>query len=136
MKSWFKKTFQTITAKKYLEVAQRLMDAGIQTDGCTSPFKTYIHRWLNKARLICAAHDYGGRNMIVGVRPGWHNNVHFLKANWHCGNYVWGVISFLATLPYAVVYYDLNIKIGMVVFYIFIPFACLVSYLAYLKYFL
>lgn len=122
-----------ISAKKYLEAAKALIKQGEPTDGCTLPFKEYIHRWFKKSKLICAAHDFGSRGLIEGVRPGWHNNMHFIKANWHCGHYVWGVISFIATLPYAIVYYNLKIKVPMAVFYSFLTFASGVGYLIYLE---
>ena len=102
-----------ISSKKYLERAKALLDSGSYTDGCTTPFKNYIHRYLKKAFLFCAAHDYGSLGLIEGVRGGWHNNLHTLIAHWSQANplyWIWGTIVALVTLPWVVFRRDLNQK--------------------------
>lgn len=94
-----------ITIADYLEQAQTHVDVGQYTDGCTTPFKNYIHKWLEKSHLLCAAHDFGSLGLIDGVRPGWHNNwvtwlAHMTQSNpiyW-----AWGTIIAIATLPWVV----------------------------------
>lgn len=94
-----------ISVTNYLMQTRALIKAGRHTDGCTTPFKTHIHRWLSESHLLCAAHDYGSLGYITGVRSGWHNNLHTLRA--HCTQsnpiyWVWGVIVSLITLPWVV----------------------------------
>lgn len=94
-----------ITVKQYLDKTAELLSKGQRTDGCTSPFKTYIHRWLSHARVLCAAHDFGGEGLIPGVRPGWHNNwitwlTHISQPNpvyW-----IWGTVVAVVTLPWVI----------------------------------
>ena len=95
-----------------------LLSIGTSTDGCTSPFKNYIHKYIKNSKLICQGHDFGGRGLIVGIKPGWDNNVMFLKANWFEGNFIWGIISFLFTLPYAVVRHNIGIPVNVYLFHI------------------
>jgi len=111
----------------YLNDTQALIDSGNKSDGCTMPFSSWLHKQVNNSKLICTAHDFGSRGLIEGVKPGWHNNTMFLKANWQHGNYIWGTLSFTATLPYALVRYNLGWKIGVVPFHALIVFTLVVG---------
>lgn len=98
-------------ARDYLNLAKGLT-AVVPSDGCTTPFKTYIHRWLEQSRLLCAAHDYGALGYIDGVRPGIHNNWMTLKAHWYMSNpvyWIWGTVVSVVTLPWAI--WRRNLKI-------------------------
>ena len=89
----------------YLKQTNALLDVDQYTDGCTSPFKTYIHRYLKRAHELCAAHDFGSLGYLTVVRPGWHNNLitwyaHMIESNpvyW-----LWGTIVAVVTLPWVV----------------------------------
>lgn len=118
-----------ISVKKYLDEAQDLVDKGEPTDGCTMPFAGWIHKNINNSKLICAAHDFGSRGLIKGVRPGWHNNVVSFKANRQHGNYLWSDLMFIATLPYALVRYNLGWEIGVAPFHSLLAFIGLIIYL-------
>lgn len=122
-----------ITTKDYLERTQELLDAKWYTDGCTSPFKTYIHRWLKKSHLLCAAHDYGNLKYISGVRPGLHNQLHTLIAHFSQPNpiyWLWGIVVSIATLPWIVWRRDLGITFfPMGAFHAFFGMIGLVTYL-------
>lgn len=101
------------TVADYLSQTRMLLDSNQYTDGCTIPFKTYIHNWLSKSYLLCAAHDFGSLGYITGVRAGWHNNIitwltHMSETNpiyW-----VWGTVVALFTLPWVIWRRNLNIK--------------------------
>jgi hypothetical protein len=100
-----------ISTENYLEQTQSLLDNGEYTDGCTSPFKNYIHKWLDKSKLLCAAHDFGSLGKIIGVKAGWRNNLQTLLAHFAQSNpiyWIWGLIVALATLPWVVFRRDLN----------------------------
>ena len=93
------------TVGNYLAQARQLLRDKRHTDGCTTPFKTYIHRWLRKSHGLCAAHDYGSLGFISGVRPGWHNNWVTWLAHMDEGNpvyWAWGTIVATVTLPWVV----------------------------------
>lgn len=113
-----------ISIKYYLSQAQQLIDSGKYTDGCTTPFKNYIHRWLKKSFLLCAAHDFGSLGYIEGVRPGWNNNwITWLAhmANWNPIYWVWGTIVVLITLPWVIWRRNLNkTSIPFIMFHIII----------------
>ena len=126
-----------ISVKNYLAQAKKLLDSGAYTDGCTTPFKTYIHRWLKKSRLLCAAHDYGGLGFIEGVAPGWQNNWYTWLAHLSQPNpiyWLWGTIVAVWTLPWVVWRHNLGIRviesavefnlfqIGLIVLYLLIKF--------------
>lgn len=112
-----------ISTQTYLRRTEILLKHGQYTDGCSTPFKTFIHRWLKKSRMLCAAHDFGSLGLIQGVQPGWQNNVQTLIAHWSQGNpvyWVWGTIVAVATLPWVVWRRNFNIDlIPIVPFHIF-----------------
>ncbi|MDH5612229.1 MAG: hypothetical protein OEY66_07215 [Gammaproteobacteria bacterium] len=121
-----------ISTTNYLSQTQSLLDLDEYTDGCTTPFKTFIHRWLKKSRVLCAAHDFGGRGLIKGVRPGWHNNLHTLIAHWSQPApiyWVWGSVVAFFTLFWAVWHHDWGINffdlVGFHVFLLMIIAVCL-----------
>ena len=91
--------------RRYLFEANNLLRARNYTDGCSTPFKTYIHRWLSHSHDLCAAHDYGSLGLITVARPGIHNN--FITWLAHMSQaapvyWVWGTIVALVTLPWVV----------------------------------
>ena len=95
----------------YLSQANILLRSGRYTDGCTTPFKTYIHRWLSHSRDLCAAHDYGSLGFIDDVNPGIHNNLITWFAHMSQAApvyWVWGTIVALVTLPWVVWRRNLN----------------------------
>ena len=94
-----------MNTETYLKQAQSLLDSGQRTDGCTMPFKTYVHRWLAKSKLFCAAHDFGSLGLIAGVSPGWHNNWMTFLAHISQPNpvyWVFGLLVSVVTLPWVV----------------------------------
>lgn len=98
----------------YLYETKRLLLSDHFTDGCTTPFKTYIHRWLSHSHELCAAHDYGSLGYIDGVNPGIHNNLITWFA--HMSRpapvyWVWGTIVALVTLPWVVWRRNLGITV-------------------------
>ncbi|MCH9712740.1 MAG: hypothetical protein K0U20_08970 [Proteobacteria bacterium] len=115
-------TFYTV--RSYLRETQNLLTAGKYTDGCSTPFKTYIHRWLSHSHDLCAAHDYGSLGLITVARPGWHNNLitWFAHMSQTAPVYwVWGTIVALVTLPWVVWRRNLCIKlIPAIPFHIFL----------------
>ena len=120
---------------EYLLKAQELLDAGQGTDGCTTPLKTFIHRWLSKSRLLCAAHDFGGLDLIVNTKPGWHNNLITWLAHISQTNpvyWIWGTIVALFTLPWVVWRRNLGIKsLKILGFHVILLTLVLVSILIY-----
>jgi hypothetical protein len=103
-----------MNVEDYLLKTKELLKAKKYTDGCTTPFKTYIHRWLTCARLLCAAHDFGSLGLITGVRPGWHNNWMTWKAHLSQSNpvyWIWGTVVALVTLPW--VFWRRNLGIAI-----------------------
>jgi hypothetical protein len=107
----------TVTTLDYLKAAQVLIAGGEESDGCTVLFSSLVHKYLSNSALICAAHDFGSRGIINGVSPGFHNNVLFFRANWGSRHYIWSVLSFVLTLPYAVIRYNIGLRIGVTVFH-------------------
>lgn len=102
-----------MVVKDYLAQAKALLASGEYTDGCTTPFKTYIHRWLKKSYLLCAAHDFGGKGLIKGVAAGWENNLMVWLAHMANANpvyWVWGTIVAVWTLPWVVWRHNFGIK--------------------------
>lgn len=126
-----------ISVSLYLEQARSLMQRGEYTDGCSTPFKTYIHRWLNQSMLLCAAHDYGNLGLIPGVNPGIHNNWMTLLAHLSQPNpiyWLWGIIVAVATLPWSIWRRNLGIKfIPAIPFHAFLLLAGVVAYLMYIS---
>ncbi len=93
------------TVNDYVSEARILLRAKHYTDGCTTPFKNYIHAWLSHSRELCAAHDFGSLGLITDVRPGWHNNLITWLAHMSQAApvyWVWGTIVALVTLPWVV----------------------------------
>ena len=109
------------TVEGYLFETQALLRSGGFTDGCSTPFKNYIHMWLSHSHDLCAAHDYGGLGLITVARPGWHNNLLTWLAHMSQAApvyWVWGTIVALVTLPWVVWRRNFNIKlIPLPVFY-------------------
>ncbi len=107
---------------RYLFEANNLLRARNYTDGCSTPFKTYIHRWLSKSYNLCAAHDYGAMGLITVARPGLHNNLVAWLAHMSQRNpvyWLWGTVLSLVTLPWAVFRRDLNQKwLPLIPFYV------------------
>lgn len=101
------------TVKDYIAQTRWLLYDEKYTDGCTTPFKTYIHRWLNSSRLLCSAHDFGSLGYIKGVNPGIHNNF----VTWLAHMYerapvywIWGTVVAIVTLPWVVWRRNLGIE--------------------------
>ncbi len=110
---WAVKVFAFKTVTAYLEQAHLLLLEGRYTDGCSTPFKNYIHAWLKHSHDLCAAHDYGSLGFITIARPGWHNNWLTWLAHMSQSNpvyWIWGTIVALATLPWVVWRRNLGIK--------------------------
>ena len=105
-------TFRTVS--QYLFEANFLLRAKNYTDGCSTPFKNYIHRWLSHSHDLCAAHDYGSLGLITVARPGWHNNLITWFAHMSQRNpvyWVWGTIVALVTLPWVVWRRNLGVEL-------------------------
>ena len=112
--------FAASKVASYLLNVDVLLRIGQYTDGCTTPFKNYIHAWLSKSHLLCAAHDFGSLGFISGVRPGWHNNLITLFAHMTQRNpvyWVWGTIVTLITLPWVVWRRNWGIKTPFLLFH-------------------
>ena len=107
---------------RYLDQTEALLSVDQYTDGCSSPFKTYIHRYLTYSHTLCAAHDFGSLGYIDGARPGWHNNLITWLAHMSQRNpvyWVWGTIVALFTLPWVVWRRNFGIKaVDYVGFYV------------------
>jgi len=121
-----------ITVKNYLSQAQALLDSNEYTDGCS--LTQFMHKILSKAKILCAAHDYGGLGKIDGVRAGWHNNLHNLLAHFSQSNpfyWLWGIVVFIFTMPWVVWKRDLKMSFPQDAsgFYIFLMFACYVTWM-------
>ncbi len=101
-----------ITIKSYLEQTQSLLDKGEYTDGCS--MSQFMEKVLSKAKLLCAAHDFGNLSLIDGVRPGLMNQFYSLAAHFMNTNpayWLWGLIVFTFTLPWIVWRRELGIEI-------------------------
>lgn len=106
--------------RQYLFEANNLLRARNYTDGCSTPFKTYIHRWLSHSHNLCAAHDYGNLGKITVARPGWHNNLITWLAHMSQAApiyWVWGTIVSVVTLPWSV--WRRNLGITFIPFILF-----------------
>ncbi len=99
------------TVQKYLSQTSKLLASGRYTDGCSTPFKTQIHKYLKYSRDLCAAHDYGSLGYINGTQPGYHNNFITWLAHMSMSNpayWIWGTIVATTTLPWVVFRRNLN----------------------------
>ena len=116
----------------YISEARTLYDLGQFTDGCTTPFKSFIHRYLSRSHVLCAAHDYGGLGLLTTARAGWHNNLITWLAHMSQNApiyWVWGTIVALFTLPWVVWRRNWGIKWwDMVGFYV-VLFALTATYI-------
>jgi hypothetical protein len=104
-----------ISVKNYLKQTQNLIDKNEKTDGCT--LTQFMHNILSKAKLLCAAHDYGNLKKIKGIYPGIHNQFYTLAAHlWQINPFywVWGAIVFTFTMPW--ILWKRNLKINAVSF--------------------
>lgn len=120
---WSARSINATRISDYLLHTELLLNKGRYTDGCSTPFKTQIHRYLKWSHLLCAGHDYGNLGYLTEiVKPGIRNNwlcwlAHLSRANplyW-----LWGTIAMIVTLPWVVWRRDLGIKeFGLVHFYI------------------
>ena len=106
--------FAATTVDSYLYETNELLKAGRYTDGCSTPFKNYIHMWLKYSHDLCAAHDYGSLGYLVEVNPGIHNNLITWFAHMSQRNpvyWAWGTVVALVTLPWVVWRRNLGIEI-------------------------
>ena len=120
-----------IANKKMKAITYLTKSAGvnqrIKSDGCTFPFGDFFEKHFDW-KPACVAHDYGGLGYIDGIRPGLHNDIHFLKANWYLGNYIWGPVAFLAVVPYTVTKHNIGIKkLPILPFYMSLGFITLIT---------
>jgi len=100
-----------ISVRNYLEQAQALMDNGEYTDGCS--LSQFMHKLLDRARLLCAAHDYGNLGKINGIRPGLVNQFYSLAAhllNMNPVYWLWGTVVFTFTMPWIIWRREFGVK--------------------------
>jgi len=92
-----------ISIKNYLEQTQDLLDKNEYTDGCS--LSQFMHKVLSKAKLLCAAHDFGNLGKVDGIRPGLMNQFYSLAAhmlNLNPFYWIWGMVIFVMTMPWII----------------------------------